>query len=133
MSAASVRKEPVAAPVMRKRALVQIDDAAVSRGVCDALAGAGFVVHAIGPFKDLAAWLLLHRDATLVIALPAIDFFRKAVLREIRRLAPTVRIIALATSLTVDVQRDGEEAQVARLFPSAAAPAEIVGAIQDLS
>jgi DNA-binding response OmpR family regulator len=133
MSAASVPKEPLEAPGVQKRVLVQIGDPALSRGVCDALAAAGFVVHAIGSFKDLAAWLLLHGDATLVIALPAIDFFRKAVLREVRRIAPTVRIIALAASVTVDAQRDAEEAQVARLFTSAAAAAEIVGAIRDLS
>jgi hypothetical protein len=129
MSASSMRKEPVVAPAVQKRVLVQIDDPALSRSLCAALAGAGFAVHAIGPFKDLAAWLLFHRDATLVIALPSIDFFRKAVLREVRRLAPTVRIIALAPNVTIDAQRDAEEARVVWLFTSAASPAEIVGAI----
>ena len=128
MSVAPMRKETVVD--LRKQILLQIDDPALAGGLGDALVNAGYMVHTVRHFKDLPAWLMLHRDATLVIALPAIDFFRRSVLREVRRLAPTTRIVALAQSVTDEVQRDADEAKVERVIAAGAPRTEIVDIIK---
>jgi DNA-binding NtrC family response regulator len=131
MSTAGVRKEDAATPPIRNRILLQVDDSALRRDLRETLARAGFEVDTVCAFKDLAAWLFAHPDATLVIALPAIDFFRRAVLREVRRLAPTARIIALAAGVAVDLQRDAVEANVAAVVAIGATPTEIADLIKN--
>jgi DNA-binding NarL/FixJ family response regulator len=128
----SLSAVPTEAMAVRRGILLQIDAPVVTKALREVLADAGYDVHAASQFKDLAAWLLLHRDATLVIALPAIDFFRKAVLREVKRLSPTVRIIALAPSVTIDVERDAQEANAAGVLPSSATPEAIIELINKI-
>jgi DNA-binding NarL/FixJ family response regulator len=82
-------------------------------------------------FNDLAGWLMLHGESTvLVLELPAIDTFRRAVLKEVRRLAPGIGVVALAKAVTPEVQRDAEAAHVARVVPTDASPEEIATAAE---
>ncbi|HEX9640373.1 MAG TPA: hypothetical protein VGB13_03580 [Candidatus Krumholzibacteria bacterium] len=65
-----------------------------------------------------------------VLELPAIDTFRKAVLKEVRRLAPGIGVVALAKVVTPEVQRDTEAAHLARVLPTDATLDEIATAVE---
>ena len=91
------------------RVVLYQQDLASANGLREVLVRRGFEVRTAGMFNDLAGWLMLYGESTvLVLELPAIDTFRKAVLKEVRRLAPGIGVLALAKMVTPEVQRDTE-------------------------
>ncbi len=110
--------------------LYQPDRAAADR-LRETFLRRGFEVRTAGMFNHLGGWLMLYGEsAVLVLELPTIDTFRKAVLKEVRRLAPGIGVVALAKVVTPEVQRDTEAAHVAHVLPADASPDEVATAVE---
>jgi len=71
--------------------------------------------------------MLYGESTVLVLELPAIDTFWRAVLKEVRRLAPGIGVVK---AVTPEVQRDAGVAHVARVRPTDASPEEIATAAE---
>ena len=99
---------------VRKKVVLCMRDANALR---DALTKSGFEVRNTATVQEATAWLMLYRDsAALVIRLPRIDTFRKAVLREIHRIAPTVPMVCLVDAITPEIQQDLQLARVTKIL-----------------
>ena len=131
---ASTPPSPVDSPARAERPMRVVlyqQQLASANGLRELLVRRGLEVRTAGMFNDLAGWLMLYGESTvLVLELPAIDTFRRAVLKEVRRLAPGIGVVALAKAVTPEVQRDAEAAHVARVLPTDASPEEIASAAE---
>ena len=130
MASTKLAEQPAKAERPMRVVLYQ-QQLASANGLRDLLVRRGFEVRTAGVYNDLAGWLMLYGESTvLVLELPAIEMFRRAVLKEVRRVAPGIGVVALAKAVTPEVQRDAEAARVARVLPTDATPDEIATAVK---
>jgi DNA-binding NarL/FixJ family response regulator len=128
---ANGRSDEAVEPAPAKRAVLYVDDPALTNALRDALCGAGFEVLCVGTFQSVALWLMFPRGpVVLVVQVPSIDMFRRTTLREVRRAAPTVPVVALVPAITTEVREDTEHAQVDEVLTTNAQPIQIVEAVQ---
>ena len=122
----------LATPSVRlRRVVLCAQNLASASALRAALLRRGFEVRVAAVFHDLGGWLMLwDYSAVLVLELPSIDTFRKAVLMEARRLSRGVPLVALTKVVTADIERDASANGVVRVLPTDAEPEEIVTAVE---
>jgi DNA-binding NtrC family response regulator len=129
--ATSVAVALATAKARPQRVVLYRQDLAAASTLKEALGRRGFEVRSAAMFSDLGGWLLLYGySAVVVLELPSIDTFRKAVLKEARRVGQGVPVVALTKVVTSDVERDAEAACVVRVLPTDADPEEIATAVE---
>jgi hypothetical protein len=84
----------------------------------------------VGNFKQLASWLLLASPpATVIFQPPRVDALRKAMVREIKRFAPSACLIAIVPSVAPE-QAEIEVSAGARVLAQDAPIVAIVDAVR---
>ncbi len=78
-----------------------------------------------------AAGFCMHYQAplVLVVQLPDAPFLRQAVLDSLRRIAPTVPILALVATNGAEINRDASAARISCVLSSTASPDEVTEAV----
>lgn len=110
------------------RALLYLDRSPFLSSLRETLTSLGVEVRAATSFQELSALLLCWRDRTvLLIEPPPIATFRRAVLESIRRLAPTIPVVALVSALTAEVEQDLANERVSGIIAREAALHHVIG------
>jgi hypothetical protein len=78
-----------------------------------------------------ALWRLSDRHVTLlVVYLPATDWVRNAILTEVRRYKPSLPILALAPTLSGELETVMDRLHIARALPAGCSLARLLAAIR---
>lgn len=133
LAASLAQKEGALVPVSTsagRRVLLLIDDHVLTASIKSELETAGFEARAVGDFKQLVSWLLMaSRPATVIFQPPRVDALRKAMVREIKRFAPSACLIAMMPSVA-PAEVEVELGAGARVLAKDAPVAAIVDAVR---
>jgi hypothetical protein len=133
LAASLAQKEGALAPMSStaaRRVLVLLGNRALESAMKSELETAGFETRTVGDFKQLVSWLLLaSRPVTVIFQPPRVDVLRKAMLRELKRFAPSACLIAMVPSVAPE-QVEIELGAGARVLAQDAPVGAIVDAVR---